>query len=197
MSQSIRSDQELKKAVEKASELLQSITDYIGPDDPDKYDSGEFVLQFPRRYLRRVAELKSTFPELGNPTMASNIAYSLQLTDFYTWHLNRTDIDLTLKQMIIKSGVVTYCSVMEGLLHTSRFRAYNVKGKFHEKQKKFIKAGLLNEGLSEKLSWLWNRRQGVHLYLPERAEYNEYSYDDLNKSAWVVRALMDHMISWE
>ena len=108
MSQSIRSDQELKKAVEKASELLQSITDYIGPDDPDNYDSEEFVLQFPRGYLRRVAELKSTFPELGNPTMASNIAYSLQLTDFYTWHLNRTDIDLTLKQMIIKSGVVTY-----------------------------------------------------------------------------------------
>jgi len=130
MSQSIRSDQELKKAVEKASELLQSITDYIGPDDPNKYDSEEFVLQFPRRYLRRVAELKSTFPELGNPTMASNIAYSLQLTDFYTWHLNRTDIDLTLKQMIIKSGVVTYCSVMEGLLHTSRFRACSVKGKF-------------------------------------------------------------------
>ena len=196
MSREIQNDEDLILAVLQASQLIQNITDYIGPEDPVNYDSGDFLIRFPRGYISTVESLKQGLPKNINEVLLRNISYSLQLTDFYAWHLNRTDVNLTLKQMILKNGIVTYCSIMESLLHQQQFQLIARNKSFPQRQKMFVNRGLITQDLSDQLNGLWKKRQGIHLYILTEPEHNQYSYEDYNSAATTVKELIDQMKRW-
>lgn len=191
----IKSDEQLKEIIAKINEDIQEVCKYIGPDDPDKYDGKEYLIKIPRGYIRKVEDHEKELAILNDLALKKNISYNILLTDFYCLILNRTDIFFTLREMIIKNGIIIYSSIMESLLRVEPFKNIKPKQSFPKRIERIKNIGLIDDELKEELLWLWNVRGNIHLYLLEKPEFTKYSDKDYNKAANVVMKLLNHINS--
>jgi hypothetical protein len=110
----IHNDDELREAVDEASVLIQQIQDYVGRDF-----SKPAKLRFPRGYLRTAEESRRRVNFLTDPTLRSNIAYTIQLADVQHWILNRTDLSGIAKEMVIKLQMFLLGTIIESVTKTT------------------------------------------------------------------------------
>lgn len=185
----IKSDAELIQAVAEVSEKIQAIHDYLGDRDFD-----EARIRFPRGYLRSCAHHRAKYSFLDDKVLQSNIAYAKMTTDIFRWMLNRTDISLTAKEMLIKQGISIVGAVAEAIVKTilAGQPGGGNKQNFKKRIELLCNTGRIKPDVHQELIWLWDTRNDVHLMLLDKPEFNKYNIGHYNRA---VRALINLRVS--
>ena len=180
----IRNDKELACVAKKVSELLQAIHDYLGDRNCE-----EAKIKFPRGYIRKCVHHRKRYAFVKDKTLRSNIAYALLTTDIFRWLLNRTDLAIVAKEMLIKQGIVIFGAIAEAIT-----KDY-LKGKpgggkpFKKRLEVLQNNGIIDESLRYELEWLWDYRNRIHLMLLSNKEYGHYRIIDYNRAVKALNAL--------
>ncbi len=185
----IESDADLIKVVAEINERIQAVHDYLGDRNHE-----QARIRFPRGYLRTCAHHRGKYAFLNDKVLQSNIAYAKMTTDIFRWLLNRTDISLTAKEMLIKQGISIIGAVAESVVKTvlaGRPGGGN-KQNFKKRVETLFSTGTITQELKTELEWLWNTRNDVHLMLLDEREYNKYNITHYNRA---VRALTGLRVS--
>jgi hypothetical protein len=169
----IHNDDELRAAVEKAGILIQQIQDYAGRDftKPAK-------IRFPRGYLRTVSELRRRTIFLTDPTLRSNIAYTIQLADVQHWILNRTDLSGMAKEMVIKLQLFLLGTIIESV--TKNYLHGRCGGNFCRRTKYLVDNSIITAALKTDIDWLWDLRNKMHLFQLDDIEWSSTAYTVAN-----------------
>lgn len=72
-------------------------------------------VRFPRGFPRKTQNFRSRYSFIRDSHLKRNVAYSLILSDFYRWVLNRTDVWGTPREMIIKEAICLIGAVAESV----------------------------------------------------------------------------------
>jgi hypothetical protein len=187
MEESIK--QELIAKMKSINTLLQEVNDVLGCDEPELKIPSELKLRFPRGYIRPASTFRSRLTCMKDLTHKYNISYQLMLSDLFTWLLNRTDIALTIREMIIKYEIVLMASVAETL-----------KDVFASERLSFPK-GLLRLLSSKKISpntfseanWLWNTRVAIHPFELNQIEHKKYDDAQFDRAVFAVRNMLKEL----
>lgn len=171
----IENDQQLKDRIKLINTLISEVNEYVGPDDPDEYDSREFLIEIPKKYIRKLSYFENCFQFLKDPIVRKNISYALQLSDFNSWILNRTDISLSVRDMFIKESIILLGSIAEAVLVTDSKGKLSNKLTFRERTQRYLEMGLITEKLKLELDWLWKARNFVHINKADEKEFGKYS----------------------
>jgi len=191
----ITNDDDLRLRIANLNQSLQEIQNYIGPDDPDQYDSPDFKIRFPHGYLRSASHFRARLSFIRDDILKRNMAYCLIEADLLTWLINRTSITGTLKEMLIKSGIVKMGALAEaGVYHFTAGRISNNLG-FVRKCRRMVVLGIINQKLCDDLEWLWDSRKSIHLFLVGEAEYSRYRELDYDRAFLTTRNLFDTLSS--
>lgn len=182
----IASESDLISAVDEVNERLQAINDYLGVDN---HESAR--IRFPRGYLRTCAHHRAKYAFLGDKTLQSNIAYAKMTTDIFRWMLNRTDVSLIAREMLIKQGISIVGSVAEAILNgvLKGCPGGGKKQSFKKRLELLYEQKRLHERTKDELEWLWDVRNRVHLMLLDEREYNKYTIKDYNRAILALRSL--------
>lgn len=115
-------------------------------------------------------------------------------TDIFRWMLNRTDISLTAKEMLIKQGISLIGVVAESVVKVvlAGQPGGGNKQNFKKRVETLFNTGRITEEIKVELEWLWDTRNDVHLMLLDEREYNKYNLKHYNRA---VRALANLRIS--
>ena len=106
----IENDDQLKVAIDKAGELLQSIQNYVERDF-----TKSAKVRFPRGYLRSATTARKSLPFIKNTQLKSNLSYVMMLSDVQHWLLARTDLAGTAKEMVIKLQLFLFGTLVESI----------------------------------------------------------------------------------
>lgn len=185
----IKSDDDVPKIVSEINERMQALHDYLGERNIE-----EAKIKFPRGYIRTCASHRKKYSFLECHTLKSNIAYAKLTSDIYRWLLNRTDISITAKEMIIKQGIALVGSVAETVVKEV------LKGKpgggrkqnFKKKVEKLFDDSVITKELKEELDWLWDTRNNVHIMLLTEREYQKYEMKHYNRA---IKAMQNLRVS--
>jgi hypothetical protein len=182
----IKSETDLAHVVNEINERLQAVHDYLGEKNDD-----QARIRFPRGYLRTCAHHRSKYDFLNDKILQSNIAYAKLTTDIFRWMLNRTDLSLTAKEMLIKQGISIIGGVAEAIIKTvlKGQPGGGNKQNFKKKTEKLYQSGKISQEIQKELEWLWDTRNDVHLMLLEKREYNKYSIKQYNRAVLVLQEL--------
>lgn len=184
-------DADLRQRIADLNLSLQEIQDFIGPNDPDHYDCTDFKIRFPHGYLRSASHFRSRLGFISDDILRRNMAYCLIEADLLTWLINRTRITGTLKEMLIKSGIVKMGALAEaGVYHFTTGRISNNLG-FVRKCRQMVALDIINQKLCDDLEWLWDTRRSIHLFLVGEAEYSRYREMDYDRAFLTTRILFD------
>lgn len=189
----IINDDDLRARIATLNSNLQEIQNYIGSDDPDQYDTTEFKIRFPHGYLRTAAQFRLRLSFIVDDTLRTNMAYSLIEADLLTWLINRTRITGTLKEMLIKSGIIKMGALAEaGMRHRTRGRI-NKDLNFKPRCRRMVSIGIIDQDLCDDLEWLWDTRGNIHLYLLGDVEYHRYTERDYDRAFNITRRLFESL----
>ena len=179
----IESDAELIRTISEINEKIQSVNDYLGDRDFD-----EARLRFPRGYLRSCATHRGKYNFLEDKVLQRNISYAKLTTDIFRWLLNRTDISMVAREMLIKQGISIMGSVAESVVKTvlKGLPGGGNKQNFGKKVETLLLMEKIDEETRDELTWLWDTRGNIHLMLLEEPEYNKYTLEQYNRA---VKAL--------
>lgn len=180
----IESEADLIRIVGEINERIQAVHDYLGPTNHENAR-----IRFPRGYLRSCATHRSKYSFLNDKTLQSNIAYAKMTTDIFRWLLNRTDISLTAREMLIKQGISIVGAVAEAVVKTvlAGQPGGGNKQNFKKRLETLLKTGRIDQNIKTELEWLWDIRNNVHIMLLEEREFNQYNIGHYNRA---VRALI-------
>jgi hypothetical protein len=185
----ITSANELAQAVSEAGRLLQEIQDYKGRD-LDK----ACRVRFPRGWIRSAAHQRARVAFISDSVLKDNVAYTLILADVLHWHLSRTDITGTAKEMLIKCHMFLLGTVIESVTKIC------LKGRcghsFGKRNEFMLAHQIIGASLKAELDWLWDMRNRMHLFMIERSEYNlsDYTIETHNRSVRAFRELLDSLV---
>lgn len=152
---------------------------------------------------------------LNNKTQIDNIAYSLQLSDFFNYIINRLNIYGVIKNLFIKSAIINIFSIEEGLLYSSlmSLNSYcwfdekvcnlNSNCKYYVKARNQLTFNSLMQTFQDKIGFHHERyreimfrlkeiRDNVHLEdvkFNEWAENEKYSLNQYNEAILTLRYL--------
>jgi len=180
----IKNDEELACVTKKVSELLQAIHNYLGDRNCE-----EAKIKFPRGYIRKCVNHRKRYSFIKDKTLRSNIAYALLTTDIFRWLLNRTDLAIVAKEMLIKQGIVIFGAIAEAITK------YYLRGKpgggksFKKRVEVLQNNGIIDESLRRELEWLWDCRNRIHLMLLNDKEYGHYEIIDYNRAVKALNGL--------
>lgn len=188
----IENEVQLKNAVDKVSELLQDIQTYIekqGAHPRQGLRNG--IVSFPRGFLRTAAQGRSYFSFIQNEQLQSNLAYTMILSDTIHWLLARTDISGIARQMLIKLQLFLGGAIVESVTKSVLKESY--KGTYVERLEHLQRQQIIPTDLKDKLVWLWDMRNKMHLEGINSSEYhsNEYTAESLYKAVVAVRGLCE------
>lgn len=173
----IRSDHDLIKVAGEVNEKIQQINDYLGDRNCE-----EGKIRFPRGYLRSCIHHRNKYTFVKDIVLRKNIAYALLTTDVFRWILNRTDISIVAKEMLIKQGISILGSIAESITK-EYLKGKPGGGKNYKKRLQVLLGdGILGEELKEELEWLWDVRNNLHLMMLSDPEYNKYKMSDYNRA---------------
>jgi hypothetical protein len=164
--------------VEQASELLQLIEDELR-SARRQHEAIEPKVRFPRGFINTAQEFRNTYP-CRSSRIGNQVAYSMQFLDVLRWLLNRTDLRITAKQMVIKYGIVCFVSVIEGLTF-DRLRSSGIapSKKLRANLRKLRDAGIIQDATYGLLDQLREKREKLHLHLYEESG-EAYDVDNWN-----------------
>lgn len=170
-----------------AGGLLQEISDFLGSatSESEKY----LKICFPYGYIRDATNIRKGLLCIENTNTKSNIAYTLMLSDLFTWMLNRTTIQGTLQEMVIKNEILLMASICETLtiIHQGKKKSFN-----NRVEKMFLEQTISSE-LKDGLLWLWEKRVGVHIFELSEREFQKYTVADFIKSKEITQKLVNEL----
>lgn len=173
----ITNDQELEEAVETVNENLQGIQQYVGSENKENAK-----IKFPRGYFHRAHRYKKLLDFLTNETLIRNIGYKIHFLHLLSWLLNRTDIHLTPKNMTIKVGLVIMASISESICkNVTKGRIGNKHGFTTRIKRMYEEEKMIDKSLHDDLEWLWGKRDGIHIYLVDELEHQNYKVSDFER----------------
>lgn len=182
----VESDSDLVRVVAEINERLQAVHDYLGDRNNDAAR-----IRFPRGYLRTCAYHRSKYAFLNDKTLQSNIAYAKMTTDIFRWMLNRTDISLTAKEMLIKQGISIVGAVAESVVKvvlTGQPGGGN-RQNFKKRVEMLFNTGRITKEVKLELEWLWDTRNDLHLMLLDEREYKKYEISHYNRAVLALKEL--------
>lgn len=181
----IRNDDELREAVDEAGALIQKIQDYVGRDF-----SRPAKVRFPRGYLRTAAASRRRVIFLTDPTLRSNIAYTIQLADVQHWILNRTDLSGMAKEMVIKLQMFLLGTIVESV--TKNYLHGRCGGNFCRRTQYLQDNDVIDAALKADIDWLWELRNNMHLFQLDNIEWSstDYTVANHNRAVRAFRRLL-------
>lgn len=185
----INNRDDLAKAAEEASILLQKIQNYCDENNLNWKECPEAKVRFPRGFIRKAAFQRRRLQFISNPFLRSNLAYTLILSDAVLWLTLRTDIWGTPKEMLTKLYVFLMGTLCESI---TKDYLNGICGHGFKKRNEFLVAkGVISEELKVDLDWLWDTRNKMHIFQLEDQEYiNEYNDDCHKRSVLAFRGLL-------
>jgi len=187
MGSPIKNDIDLKDRILIGSEMIQLVNDFLGGEDPVIYDKRDFKFRLPRGYIRHINTIKDGLHFISEDVFKSNLAYTLQLTDLFTWILNRTDISLSLQSLLYKYSVVVYGNIADDLIK-GYHKQLGFKGQ--GKLDKLITEGIIPARRKKRLKKLSDLRNNVHLLKLTEKEYAMYDGNIYNYASETVGMLL-------
>ena len=192
----IKNDSELAATIKSINGMLEEVSRYIGPDDPEKYDGKQYMIQLPWDYLTDINKLKNKLKFIPNERLKTTISTNLRLSDIYCWLLNRTTVHSLTRKMLVQHGIILMGSVCESIVnyfYEKRFprKQHEPPVIFTEKIKALVQLNIITAANGKELEWLWDMRKCVHIYI----QYPEKMFVDKDYSRAVITAqnLIDHM----
>lgn len=150
-------------------------------------------VRFPRGFIQTADLYRRIYP-CRRRRIGDNVAYTLQFLDVLRWILIRTDLELTAQQMVLKYGVVSTFSIIEGLLFDSlKSRRLDPGKKFRKALEKARDAGIISELLFFELGHVHELREKIHLHLYEVSGDKKYNLDDWNFSVDALKNLSSEL----
>nr|WP_156889262.1 hypothetical protein [Halomonas sp. 1513] len=170
----IKSDEDLRAAVDKASELLQEIHNYCAVRNRARAEVPNAKVRFPRGFIRPADMQRGRISFVKDSALKSNLAYTLILSDAVLWLNLRTDLWGIPQQMLTKLYAFLLGSLCESL---TKNYLHGVCGKGYKGRTAYLKEnGIIEECLQEELDWLWEARNRMHFFrLPGREYENDYN----------------------
>lgn len=186
----IASDEELSVVAARISRDMQDIQNYLGQNSNDLG-----IVKFPHGFVRTASYFRSTLSFITDPTLKANLSYGLILSDIFRWILNRTSIQGTAKEMIIKEGICLFASLTEST--TKNFLEGKVSNKagFKARVEYLYSRGIIDDVLRTDLDWLWDTRNNQHVFMVDVREHGHYKVQDYNRSLSAFSRLRDKLNS--
>lgn len=179
--------------VRKAGILLQEIEDLVNSAGK-AHEAIDPKIRFPRGFINKASWYRVNFP-CQSAQIGDNVAYTLQFLDVLRWLLNRTDLGITAKEMVIKYGIVSVVSVMEGMVHDA-LSASGVKNppkKLRSAVKRLETQGMISHSLSVSLQNARKKREKIHLHLYEISGPERYAVEDWNLASATLGELASEL----
>ena len=182
--------EDIEELVNKISQDLQILEDKLRHSEIEKVD-----IRFPRGYLRKASNFRKRLYFIKNETLKRNLAYHFMLSDVYRWILNRFDLSLTAKEMIIKEGLALLGNIMAAIVKeiTSKIDPNGNKHGVKASITVLVEREIITEELGKDLKWLWGVRCKEHIENLKDWEYQKYSLNDYNKAIKIWHALEDQL----
>ena len=186
----IENDNDLAEAVNKAGRLLQDIQDYVKRDFTKPAG-----VRFPRGYVRTAEQARKRLGfldnSLNNPSLKSNIAYTMMLCDVQHWLLGRTDLAGTAKEMVIKLHLFLLGSIVESV--TKVYLRGRCGGNYGKRTDYLEKQTIISSALRIDLDWLWELRNRMHLFQIEKIEWlsTDYTVHNHNRAVNAFGKLLE------
>jgi len=177
-------NQSIEQLAERIGGDLQKLEDLL-----KRCGDKRTKIRFPRGFLRTAAHFRERFWFIRDENLRRNIAYSLILSDVYRWLLNRTDLQGTAREMLIKECVCLMGSLAESITKDAMQSFCGKKQGYAKRTAKMRELGIIDGALERKLDWLWDYRNREHLFLIEDREYGHYTLEHYNDAIGTFRAL--------
>jgi len=170
---------EIQTLIKRISSDLQTLEELLQAGDIERVE-----IRFPRGIIRRADEFKNRLIFIQGYVLKTNVAYHLMLSDVYRWILNRFDISLTAKEMLIKEGISLIGNIIESIV---KYIATNIEKPSSEIGFKractiIAKHGVITSEQKEELTWIWGMRCKEHILNLKNTEYNKYTIEHYNKA---------------
>ncbi len=178
--------EEIQKLVERISLDFQKLDELLKQDEVENIN-----IRFPRGVIRTADDFRNRLIFVNDYTLKTNLAYHFMLSDVYRWILNRFDISLTAKEMLIKEGISLIGNIVEAILKHIAVDVFNTDRNigFSKACTILIENGIITKDQKKNLQWLWNLRCKEHIYNLPNTEYNKYTLEHYNKAIMIWRNL--------
>ena len=184
---------ELASAIDKVSGLLQKITDYTTSNANAK--SKQNII-FPKRFVKTRKSYSLQFEWMLDDTLKRNISYEYIFADILRWLSDHTNLYGPARQMLYKHTIVIFAAILESLL-TGFFKQVDfVERKTIPQVNKLLAKKIINKKLHAEISWLWDLRQRVHLFLLETLELESYKITDVKRALLIINTLEKCLTSY-
>ena len=170
---------------------LQSLEDHLKHNGEKRCK-----VRFPRGFLRTAQHFRARYWFIRDANLKRNVAYSLILSDFYRWVLNRTDLWGTPREMIIKEAICLIGAVAESLTKDAMKGCCGTHPGYKKRIAKMVEMGILSPDLQAQLDSLWDWRNNEHLFMLAEWEYGKYALPHYNAAILTLRALRDSLEKW-
>ena len=139
-------------------------------------------IKFPRGVIRTAGYFRNRLIFINNYVLKTNLAYHLMLSDVYRWILNRFDISLTAKEMLIKEGISLIGNIIEAIVRYLAIESFGQKKDigFSRACTVLVDNGIITKEQKKSLQWLWDMRCKEHLLNLPNTEYNKYTLQHYN-----------------
>lgn len=189
----ITNETELGTAVEKASGLIQQISDYLAVH-PSTEAKGR--IRFPRGFIRSASQHRMRLQFVDDRVLRSNISYALMTHDVLRWIVFRTDISIQARDMVIKESLCVIASVCESLTVHKGCSGLGRKKSYSDRISKLLADGIISTDVHADLEWLWGKRRQVHLMDVDFKEHGHYVTADWIRSVKTYHGLRGALEQW-
>lgn len=170
---------------------LQQLEDHLS-----KNGDTRCKIRFPRGFLRTAKHFRGRYWFIRDANLKRNVAYSLILSDFYRWILNRTDLWGTPREMIIKEAICLIGAVAESVTKDTMQDHCGKHTGYKKRTAKMVELGIITDELQAQLDGLWDWRNNEHLFMLSEWEYGKYELKHYNAAIITLRQLRDSIDKW-
>lgn len=176
----IKNQTQINELIENISVELQKLEELLYNSSTKKVN-----IRFPHKVIRTADYFRTRLVFISNDTLRTNIAYHLMLSDVYRWILNRFDIALTAKELLIKEGISLMGNIIEAIIvHIARNITSDSKDRigFKKACTILVENKIITAELKRDLMWVWGMRCKEHLPNLKETEYKKYELEHYNKT---------------
>lgn len=191
----IKNQTQINELIENISVELQKLEELLYNSSTKKVN-----IRFPRKVIRTADYFRSRLVFISDDTLRTNIAYHLMLSDVYQWILNRFDIALTAKELLIKEGISLMSNIIEAIIvHIARNITSDSKDRigFKKACTILVENKIITAELKRDLMWVWGMRCKEHLPNLKETEYKKYELEHYNKTIKIWHDFENQLKKWK
>lgn len=191
----IKNQTHINELIENISVDLQKLEELLYNSSTKKVN-----IRFPRKVIRTADYFRSRLVFISDDTLRTNIAYHLMLSDVYQWILNRFDIALTAKELLIKEGISLMGNIIEAIIvHIARNITSDSKDRigFKKACTILVENKIITAELKRDLMWVWGMRCKEHLPNLKETEYKKYELEHYNKTIKIWHDFENQLKKWK